>query len=97
MVYYRSFKDIILNMKISLASGFAVRTLGAYSTSANQETAWKSAKPFSEIPSLPMLPVVGTAWHYMPIVGKCMKKIKIKVGLFLKLYYYRLRLKLYYF
>ncbi|KAG8188716.1 hypothetical protein JTE90_003972 [Oedothorax gibbosus] len=28
------------------------------------------AKPFTDIPSLPMLPFVGTAWHYMPIVGQ---------------------------
>ncbi|KAF8785926.1 putative cytochrome P450 49a1 like protein [Argiope bruennichi] len=27
-------------------------------------------KPFSEIPSLPALPILGASWHYMPIIGK---------------------------
>ncbi|GBM75806.1 hypothetical protein AVEN_105726-1 [Araneus ventricosus] len=27
-------------------------------------------KPFSEIPSLPSLPILGASWHYMPIIGK---------------------------
>lgn len=70
MVYYKSFKDIILNLRVSLESRSAIRTLLTSSTSTNEETAWKLAKPFTDIPSMPMLPFVGTAWHYMPIVGK---------------------------
>lgn len=30
---------------------------------------WTAAKPFSEMPSLTMLPFVGTAWHHIPIIG----------------------------
>lgn len=70
MFYYKPFSDIILNIKIGLRNGFAIRTLRTYSMSTEQETRWKLAKPFSKIPSLPMLPFVGTAWHYIPIIGK---------------------------
>ncbi|GFQ86909.1 probable cytochrome P450 49a1 [Trichonephila clavata] len=53
--------------------GFISKSIKHYS-SANVEVdieeKWKGAKPFSEIPSLPMLPIIGTAWHYMPIIGR---------------------------
>lgn len=30
---------------------------------------WNSAKPFEEIPGIRKLPVVGTVWGFLPVVG----------------------------
>lgn len=48
----------------------SVRYYSSTNVEVDIEAKWKRVKPFSEIPSLPMLPVIGTAWHYMPIIGK---------------------------
>ncbi|CAL1276899.1 unnamed protein product [Larinioides sclopetarius] len=48
----------------------AMRNSSTVASEIDAHTEWMSAKPFSEIPSLPMLPFVGTAWHYMPIIGR---------------------------
>ncbi|KFM74193.1 Cytochrome P450 302a1, mitochondrial, partial [Stegodyphus mimosarum] len=29
-----------------------------------------NAKPFEEIPSIPTIPIIGSAWVYMPVIGR---------------------------
>ena len=42
------------------------------------DEALANAKPFEKIPSMPILPFVGTGWIYLPIVGKYSKYVKNK-------------------
>lgn len=35
----------------------------------SDDSALATAKPFEEIPSMYMLPLLGTAWIYLPIIG----------------------------
>lgn len=38
-------------------------------SSAVEDDEWNSAKPFEEIPGIRKLPVVGTVWGFLPVVG----------------------------
>ncbi|XP_054706842.1 LOW QUALITY PROTEIN: uncharacterized protein LOC129216650 [Uloborus diversus] len=65
----------ILSGECKLLNGL-LRQIDCYkrpSSTANvpsqQNNELASAKPFEEIPHLPILPVIGTAWAYMPIIG----------------------------
>lgn len=45
------------------------RKLFASDKNGRDESRLLNAKPFSEVPRLPSLPLVGTSWYYCPIVG----------------------------
>lgn len=34
------------------------------------EDTLKKAKPFESIPKVPMVPFIGSAWSYLPYIGK---------------------------
>ncbi|XP_035214006.1 probable cytochrome P450 12a4, mitochondrial [Stegodyphus dumicola] len=35
-----------------------------------KDSLWGTTKPFEDIPHLTMLPIIGTAWAYLPIIGR---------------------------
>lgn len=48
-----------------------VRNITAATAAENYEDpALATAKPFEEIPSIPMLPIIGSSWVYFPFIGK---------------------------
>ncbi|XP_054706267.1 probable cytochrome P450 12a4, mitochondrial isoform X2 [Uloborus diversus] len=48
----------------------SIRSAATANTTSHQDVQLSSAKPYEDIPHLPMLPFVGTAWAYWPIVGR---------------------------
>lgn len=76
MLRFQSFTQLLLKAKhlqnSRLLQSKYVRYASANTTSkavpAN-DTALATAKPFEEIPSMYMLPLLGTAWIYLPIIG----------------------------
>ncbi|XP_035231609.1 probable cytochrome P450 12a4, mitochondrial [Stegodyphus dumicola] len=74
MQKYKMLKKILLenwhpnvfekNSSIRVASSI---TAG---TRIGRDSHWEEAKPFEEIPHLTMLPFIGTAWAFLPIIGR---------------------------
>ena len=40
------------------------------SASSNEQTEWENAKSYEEIPGRRSVPILGTTWGFMPVVGK---------------------------
>lgn len=39
------------------------------SAPSNEQIEWENAKPYEEIPGRRSVPILGTTWAFMPIVG----------------------------
>lgn len=62
----RSFrKDAFPNRNIDISKSFLINSIRNSSSAT-----WESAKPFKDIPSVTSLPIIGTAWQTMPIIGR---------------------------
>ncbi|KFM82863.1 putative cytochrome P450 12a4, mitochondrial, partial [Stegodyphus mimosarum] len=50
----------------------SIRVASTITASARigKDSHWEAAKPFEEIPHLTMLPFIGTAWAFLPIIGR---------------------------
>lgn len=47
-----------------------LKNITAATTENYEDPALATAKPFDEIPTPPLLPVVGNSWLYWPLIGK---------------------------
>ncbi|GFT29902.1 probable cytochrome P450 49a1 [Nephila pilipes] len=61
---------VLLKRNLKNIISKSIKCYSSSSIKVDIDAKWKRAKPFSEIPSLPMLPIIGTAWHYMPVIGR---------------------------
>ncbi|XP_054706878.1 probable cytochrome P450 49a1 [Uloborus diversus] len=55
------------NFATQLVRNSATATVNA---SSYYDAELAAAKPFEEMPKLPMVPILGSSWTYMPIIGK---------------------------
>lgn len=55
--------------KLLLLQNTRYVTTGCFQKQKFDDVALTNAKPFEQIPSLPMVPFLGTAWVYLPIIG----------------------------
>lgn len=59
--------------KLSVLKHYFLQNRCATAIASNKETyddsALANAKPFEKIPSMPMVPFIGTGWLFLPIVG----------------------------
>ncbi|KFM68725.1 putative cytochrome P450 49a1, partial [Stegodyphus mimosarum] len=76
MVSYSNFGKILqsgLHVNCLLPKPLsAVRWMATITTGVNQydDPQLAAAKPFEEIPCIPSLPIIGSAWIYMPLIGR---------------------------
>lgn len=65
VIHQKSVQRILHAQQYEFLKNITVATTENY-----EDPALATAKPLDEIPSPPMLPIMGNSWLYLPIIGK---------------------------
>lgn len=69
VTYQQVDNAIIQRCKASSASPQPKSSIGKNTDRSVEELEWNEAKPFDDIPGFRVLPVMGTLWGMLPVVG----------------------------
>lgn len=66
-------QNLISRKNSTIAAASLIKDKLEQPSSTDLDLEWENAKPYEEIPGLKSLPVIGTGWVFLPIVGKTHK------------------------